>query len=508
MAVATSPLQWLVLLASLVPPGFSSPLPNLTVALAGWDQEQRHGARGVAQGSRAPAATPHHPPLAFPPPAHGSWGVSYPPELRSITGSCVVFPCTLSFPESVSASKGIVAIWYKDYSNQKTVVYHSEGQDVDARFRDRAQLLGDPAAHNCTLLLRGVTPEDSGPYKFRFEIIDGDRWSAEQDVVLSVSDVPERPSIAASEEVSEGTEVTLQCSTPYVCPLSDVALRWAGYDERVSSVSGRVQLDTSGVGHHLSLATSFSWKDHARELFCEVLHGSQKASGELVLRVRRTWGGSRRGTGTPLPLLCHPAHSPATPRSPRAGCPQLLPPRSSLTHSHPAVPPLPSPPPLSQLCPLFPAPFLRAEPLRAPFPGIHLCASIPGVPPGFPSATAPVRVPPADAPKGTRVSISPSAQNILVGDTVSLSCEVNSSYPPVSAYQWYKDGAAAGTERTLTLRGVRRADHGRYRCEAHNALGAGTAPPVLLYVFCKCRGGCWLGGGHPVWKGQREPGWV
>uniref|UniRef100_A0A8B9SM23 Ig-like domain-containing protein n=1 Tax=Anas platyrhynchos TaxID=8839 RepID=A0A8B9SM23_ANAPL len=331
MAVATSPLQWLVLLASLVPP------------------------------------------------AHGSWGVSYPPELRSITGSCVVFPCTLSFPDSISASKGIVAIWYKDYSNQKTVVYHSEGQDVDARFRDRAQLLGDPAAHNCTLLLRGVTPEDSGPYKFRFEIVDGDRWSAERDVELRVSggyggDPPWTPCSPIPEEVPEGTEVTFQCSTPYVCPLSDVALRWAGYDERVSSVSPRLQLDTSGVSHHLSLTSSFSWKDHARELFCEVLHGSQKASGELVLRVRH-------------------------------------------------------------------------------------------------------------APKGTRVSITPSAQNILVGDTVSLSCEVNSSYPPVSAYQWYKDGAAAGTERTLTLRGVRRADHGQYRCEAHNALGAGTAPPVMLYVF-------------------------
>lgn len=93
------------------------------------------------------------------------------------------------------------------------------------------------------------------------------------------------------------------------------------------------------------------------------------------------------------------------------------------------------------------------------------------------------------------MSITPSAQNILVGDTVSLSCEVNSSYPPVSAYQWYKDGAAAGTERTLTLRGVRRADHGQYRCEAHNALGAGTAPPVMLYIFCKCRGAAGWGGG-------------
>ncbi|NXK52025.1 SN protein, partial [Chauna torquata] len=182
------------------------------------------------------------------------------------------------------------------------------------------------------------------------------------------------PSIAASEEVSEGTTFTFECSTPYVCPLSDVALRWGGYDEQVSEVSGRVQLDTSGVSRHLNLTTSFSWRDHSRTLLCEVFHGSQKASGELVLRVRH-------------------------------------------------------------------------------------------------------------APKGTKASINPSTQNIRVGDTVSFTCTVNSSYPPVSTYQWYKDGAAVGSERILTLRDVRREDHGQYRCEAHNAVGAGAAPAVMLYVF-------------------------
>lgn len=113
------------------------------------------------------------------------------------------------------------------------------------------------------------------------------------------------------------------------------------------------------------------------------------------------------------------------------------------------------------------------------------------------------------------MSITPSTQNIRVGDTVSLSCLVNSSYPPVSAYQWYKDGAAVGSEPTLTLRGVRRADHGQYRCEAHNALGAGAAPAVMLYVFCKCWGAVpWDGAG---WEGgtqsetgnsPRDPGWL
>uniref|UniRef100_A0A8C4V3X7 Sialic acid binding Ig like lectin 1 n=1 Tax=Falco tinnunculus TaxID=100819 RepID=A0A8C4V3X7_FALTI len=215
--------------------------------------------------------------------ALGSWGVTYPTSLQGIRGSCVVIPCTLSYPDDMAADDGIVAIWYKDYDNQKTLVYHSAAQEVDAGFRDRAQLLGDPAARNCTLLLRRLTLEDHGPYRFRFEIINGDRWSAERDVMLSQT---------------EGQTSTLQCSTPYFCPLSDTALRWEGYDPQVSVVSG--------------------W-DHSKKLLCEVSYGSKKATSEVVLRVRRTWGGSAQGlaehsTGmaAPLPRPHHPGPPPET----------------------------------------------------------------------------------------------------------------------------------------------------------------------------------------------------
>lgn len=94
--------------------------------------------------------------------------------------------------------------------------------------------------------------------------------------------------------------------------------------------------------------------------------------------------------------------------------------------------------------------------------------------------------PPTDTPKDTRVSLSPSSGNIGVGDTVTLSCQVGSSHPPVSGYHWYKDGVAVGTQQELALRGVRREDHGRYHCEAQNALGTGVSPAVTLHVFCEC----------------------
>ncbi|XP_039579965.1 sialoadhesin [Passer montanus] len=305
----------------------------------------------------------------------GSWGVSYPEFLKASGGSCLVVPCTFSYPLGVTTADGIVAIWYKDYDGQRTLVFHSTTpQDVDPHFRGRAQLLGDPKARNCTLLLRGVTPGDSGLYRFRFEIINGDRWSASRDVTLSISEDLERPGVTGSEEQTEGQRSTLECSTPYFCPGGGSVLRWEGYDPRVSEVSSHVQLDTSGVSHQVTLASSFTWKDHSKKLLCVVSDGSKRASTEVVLRVR---------------------------------------------HS----------------------------------------------------------------PKDTQVSLSPSSGNIGVGDTVTLSCEVGSSHPPVSGYHWYKDGVAVGTERVLALRGVRREDHGRYHCEAQNALGTGVSPPVTLRVF-------------------------
>ncbi|KAJ6658536.1 hypothetical protein lerEdw1_019923 [Lerista edwardsae] len=307
--------------------------------------------------------------------AFASWAVTYPENVKGVTASCVLIPCTFTYPSDVVVTEGITAIWYKDHSSQRIVVYHSAApNEVAAQFQDRAELLGDPLAHNCSLLLRRVTTGDSGVYNFRFEISERNRWLDQRGVQLAVTDVPDVPTVSSPEDLREGKSVAFSCSSPYVCPYSNISLHWAGYNPEGALESSMVPLGTDRVLRKQTLNTTLSWQDHHRKMSCVLTVGTQVVAGQVVLNVK---------------------------------------------HS----------------------------------------------------------------PKGLGVSLSPSTKNVRVGDAISLTCSVNSSYPEVTAYKWYKDGVACGSERVKTIRSAARGDYGLYYCEAENSVGAGVAEAVTLFVF-------------------------
>ncbi|XP_052580840.1 sialoadhesin isoform X2 [Peromyscus californicus insignis] len=88
------------------------------------------------------------------------------------------------------------------------------------------------------------------------------------------------------------------------------------------------------------------------------------------------------------------------------------------------------------------------------------------------------------APKGVEILLSSSGKNILPGDLVTLTCQVNSSYPAVSSVQWVKDGVSLEANgRVLQLSSATWNDSGVYTCEAMNPVGSLVSPPVSLHVF-------------------------
>ncbi|XP_072656328.1 sialoadhesin isoform X1 [Canis lupus baileyi] len=88
------------------------------------------------------------------------------------------------------------------------------------------------------------------------------------------------------------------------------------------------------------------------------------------------------------------------------------------------------------------------------------------------------------APKGVEILLSPSGRNILPGDLVILTCQVNSSYPEVSFVQWTKDGTQLQVQgRMLKLSQATLGDAGIYTCQAGNAVGSSVSPPISLHIF-------------------------
>ncbi|XP_070276091.1 sialoadhesin [Myotis yumanensis] len=305
-----------------------------------------------------------------------SWGVSRPVAVQGVKGSCLVIPCIFSFPDNVEVPHGITSIWYYDYSGNRQVVYHSgDSQQVEARFRGRAQLLGNVEHKVCNLLLKDLSPQDSGTYSFRFEISDVNRWVDATGTAVTVTEEPNVPTIASPSELREGMEVDFNCSTPYACQQESISLQWQGQDPARSVTSHFQKLMTTGIIHRDTLHMTLSWQDHGRTLSCQLSVAGYKTKGEILLQVQY-------------------------------------------------------------------------------------------------------------APKAVEILPSPSKGNIRPGDLVTLTCQVNSSYPAVSSVQWLKDGTPLKSQ-SLVLRLPQAAwdDAGVYTCQAGNEVGSLVSPPFSLHIF-------------------------
>lgn len=100
------------------------------------------------------------------------------------------------------------------------------------------------------------------------------------------------------------------------------------------------------------------------------------------------------------------------------------------------------------------------------------------------------------------ILLSPSGRNILPGDLVILTCQVNSSYPKVSSVHWVKDGTQLQVQgRMLRLSQATWGDAGVYTCQAGNGVGSSISPPISVHIFSESWGAWVLTGG---WGGVQD----
>ncbi|XP_066515936.1 Schwann cell myelin protein-like [Hoplias malabaricus] len=148
------------------------------------------------------------------------WTAQVVPEMKALVESCVVVPCTSNYPGKKESASRIRGIWHKK-DNKKINIYHEDSTLISDNFKGRTKLPGHLGApdHNCTLEIDEVKDHDNGPYCFRAELIEADKFSfVEKCVLFTMIQRPDPPEVQEPETLEEGVPTTLKCIVKHTCP--------------------------------------------------------------------------------------------------------------------------------------------------------------------------------------------------------------------------------------------------------------------------------------------------
>ncbi|XP_039626496.1 sialic acid-binding Ig-like lectin 13 isoform X2 [Polypterus senegalus] len=206
-----------------------------------------------------------------------TWEVQDIPEsVRALKGSCVVIPCTVSYPGSPKPTENLVAIWKKSPEEE---IFNTQISN------DRMKLVGDIGQNNCSLEIKDVQPKDGVPLHFRIIVHGLDSYSFLNKVVsVKVQGLPDDPDLIVSTDLQAGVAVVALCVVWHTCPTHPPKITWT-YNTTESKVQHLAAKDAQW-----KLASSITLipeaRQHGEKLTCKVRYwGGIQVETSVVLHV-------------------------------------------------------------------------------------------------------------------------------------------------------------------------------------------------------------------------------
>ncbi|XP_023992152.1 B-cell receptor CD22-like [Salvelinus sp. IW2-2015] len=242
-----------------------------------------------------------------------SWTAEVPSSVSGLQGSPIVIPCSFNYPEPEKKPAEFTGIWLKD---KNEVIYHKDSSKIIQDYKGRTELVGDLLQKNCSLRINPLHCSDEGPFTFRIEIKDYNKYSYKEDTVsIVVCSSPGPPSLSVMEEVKVGEEVSASCSVSHSCPSDSPRITWS--HSGISSVQSQ-QLTKGQWEVTSSLTFNPSSTDHNQSLVCTAAYrGGETTKTLKTLNVKyapvdvKVKGVSSVKEGDSVELRCSSDSNPA-----------------------------------------------------------------------------------------------------------------------------------------------------------------------------------------------------
>ncbi|XP_008115505.2 myelin-associated glycoprotein [Anolis carolinensis] len=227
--------------------------------------------------------------VLFHSPVSHAWTSTLPSTIRALQGSCVVIPCSFTYPGSRDSwgDKFSVA-WYQYRSRGYPEIYNSKSPEtVLPEYQGRTEVLGDLEMSNCTLSINPVRSEDSMSYYVWINPDSVKHRFYDVTVRVEVADTPNPLELSDPGLLTEGDRTLVTCSTLHTCPLAPPTLTWSLDGSKAVTIQERLAGGSWRTESRFSYTPSH--KDHGKYLQCTATFPNQQQSRNgIYLEVKYT----------------------------------------------------------------------------------------------------------------------------------------------------------------------------------------------------------------------------
>ncbi|XP_059932434.1 B-cell receptor CD22-like isoform X1 [Gadus macrocephalus] len=385
------------------------------------------------------------------------WAVTYPSSnISALRGSTVEIHCNYEYPYYTVEKE----FWFTNIDNEPVDL--KDDTDYTGRVEYHC---GDPSCNwfyssctgTCTLIIKDLRQSDSAEYKFKITTDNGEAYSGDPGVKLSVTDAPETPSVGVTPPgvIKEGSSVSLTC-TSKANPVAKYT--WTkvttGHSPGRSFQGQQLSfhpIQSSDSGQYLCTAKNDLGTKTSSPISIDVKYAPKTPS----VSVRSPPGVIKEGSS--VSLTCTSKANPVAKYT-----------WSKVTTGH-------SPGHTVQ------GQQLSFHPIQSSHSGQYICTAKNDL---GTKTSSPISIDVKYGPKRTFVRPSRPGK-IKEGGSVTLSCSSDAN--PAAKYTWFKDNQPLLWEpsQLYTLDPVRSQDRGTYRCQARNQYGYLASNSVFIDVLCK-----------------------
>ncbi|KAF4114932.1 hypothetical protein G5714_005155 [Onychostoma macrolepis] len=394
------------------------------------------------------------------------FSINLPQRVEALQGSCVFIPCTFDIDQQLNSylTDSAKRKWFKGV----TPVFASNSPNTGLL---KGEIFGTATQKNCSTRFDNVNQSHNGSYYFRLEANGNLQYNYKEPkhnhVQIGVLGSPPKPTLRVfkdqqevmeTEEVMEGSSVSLRCSTKIFCPSRPPSLTWSS--SLNENITGRQYQNQTELISDLNFTVSH--RHHGVTFNCSATHQLQQKITTQESRMLRVQYAPKNTS-----VRINPAGLVLEGRSVTLSCSSDANPAVNYTWYRDTE---------ELLNPVQTGPDLTINNTDPTHSGRYYCRAENKHGTQNTSVLLDVQY----APKNTSVMINPAGL-VLEGRSLTLSCSSDAN--PAVNYTWYRDTEEllkpVQTGPDLIINNTDPTHRGRYYCRAENKHGTQNTSVLL-----------------------------